>query len=87
MQVCGSGIPLHLNLFIFIPPNHPGFAKKRHIWTDYAAKGFWTMMGDDWATTMWAFDSTGHPLDYRYKIVANARVRKFNAMKRCVGLK
>ena len=41
-------------------------------------------MGDDWATTKWAFDSTGHLLDYRYKIVADARVRKFDAMKRCV---
>merc|ERR1719383_1221884 len=35
----------------------PDFVKKRHIWTEYAAKGFWTMMGDDWETTKWAFNS------------------------------
>lgn len=60
----------------------PGFKEKRHIWTDYAEKGFWTMMGDDWETTKWAFESAGHLLDYRYKIVADARVRKFEDMKK-----
>ena len=61
-----------------------GFAKKRKIWEEYAARGFWTMMGDDWATTKWAFNSSGHPLDYRYKLVGEAMVKQFAEMERFV---
>ena len=42
------------------------------------------MMGDDWATTKWAFNSSGHPLDYRYKLVGEAMVKQFAEMERFV---
>jgi len=59
------------------------WATKRRIWSEYSAKGFWTLLGDDWELTKWAYNSKGHPTDYRFRVPALAMGKTFpSEMKR-----
>ena len=50
------------------------------IWTEYAARGFWTLYGEDWELSPWALQSRGHPWDYRYRTMVQNNQESKNAV-------
>ena len=70
--------------FIFVSTGY--FETKPHIWREFASHGFWTLFGEDWELTKWAYK---HPLgksfDYNHHNIGRAVAKSFpKQMKRFV---